>query len=214
MGKKNKDQPPNVSLGSVTSRDIIQRINFLYQASAYLASISKSKNGKLLLHRGSKTDERQKGAKARHPASTAELSRSYIRSMRVIGQKTTVKLDPNIKRTLCRGCNVVLIPGSTVATRVKKSSSHGHTVVYTCTACNTTRRIPAPPVLEADGPADDATGMDTDSHNEQSTTPLGKDDVPKIKTKAKKRPVGRLPPLFQRRGHVVFRGNERLEEIQ
>ncbi|KAJ7594545.1 RNAse P Rpr2/Rpp21/SNM1 subunit domain-containing protein [Mycena floridula] len=178
MVKKNKEQVPNPS--AVTNREILQRLSFTYQASAYLNSIPVS----------TVTD----GSRKRKRTTAHNLSKRYIDSMKIVGQKTTVKMDPSIKRTLCKGCNVVLMPGSTCTVRVKskilslsttrdknsstESSSHGHIMSYTCTSCGTGYCIPAPATLT------------------QETT---------MKS-------ARLPPLFARpdAGHVVFRG---LDEV-
>lgn len=70
--------------------------------------------------------------------TAADLSRIYVATMKTIGQKTVVRMysflaipdfhlfsmlafsrDPSIKRTICKGCAVVLIPGSTATVRVK-----------------------------------------------------------------------------------------------
>ncbi|KAK0222063.1 RNAse P Rpr2/Rpp21/SNM1 subunit domain-containing protein, partial [Armillaria fumosa] len=119
-----KDETPNVN--SVPNKDIIQRLKFLYQASVYLNGVTSQ-------------------SPRRRRVTTSDLSRSYVSSMKVVGQKTVVKMDPSVKRTICKGCNTILVPGSTVTIRANKSASHGHVMVYTCTHCKTTRRIPAAP---------------------------------------------------------------------
>ncbi|KAK0188263.1 Rpr2-domain-containing protein [Armillaria mellea] len=124
MAKKAKDEAPNAN--SVPNKDILQRLNFLYQASVYLNGVA------------SPSPPRRKRVTA------GDLSRSYVSSMKIVGQKTVVKMDPSVKRTICKGCNTILVPGSTVGIRANKSPSHGHVMVYTCTHCKTTRRIPAP----------------------------------------------------------------------
>ncbi|PBK74610.1 Rpr2-domain-containing protein [Armillaria solidipes] len=129
MAKKSKDETPNAN--SVPNKDIIQRLNFLYQASVYLNGVP------------SQSPPRRKRV------TTSDLSRSYVSSMKIVGQKTVVKMDPSVKRTICKGCNTILVPGSTVTIRANKSPSHGHLMVYTCTQCKTTRRIPAPPADHA-----------------------------------------------------------------
>ncbi|KAJ8591178.1 hypothetical protein M405DRAFT_814782, partial [Rhizopogon salebrosus TDB-379] len=43
--------------------------------------------------------------------------------MKVIGQKTNVKSDPTVKRVICKGCNVILIPGASSTVRVKSACS-------------------------------------------------------------------------------------------
>ncbi|RPD57517.1 Rpr2-domain-containing protein [Lentinus tigrinus ALCF2SS1-7] len=231
MGKKDKNQGPAANLHSVANRDIIQRINFLYQASTYLNTISSpaassSSNAPAQPPKG----KSKKKNTIRHPKSTAELSRCYIGSMRIVGQKAMVRMDPSIKRTLCKQCDTVLIPGSTASVRVRPLSSHGHAVVYICMTCNATRRIPAPPVFDpeaqpqkeassADGAAVPSTSgsvsatasVDTMAVDPAPTAPqptMGE----KTKSRKKRDPAARLPPLFERKGHVVFRGNEILAE--
>jgi ribonuclease P protein subunit RPR2 len=89
MPKKNKDDVPNPN--SVTNRDIIQRLNFLYQASVYLNGIaSQSIASRAPSTRANGEQERNK----RRPRkmTTSDLSRNYITSMKIVGQKTTVKM--------------------------------------------------------------------------------------------------------------------------
>lgn len=88
MGKKNKDQEPAPNLNSVQNRDIIQRINFLYQASTYVSSIAPPPDGDAQPQRSGK----RKKNKIRHPKDAAELSRCYVGAMRIVGQKTMVRM--------------------------------------------------------------------------------------------------------------------------
>ncbi|OCH93759.1 Rpr2-domain-containing protein [Obba rivulosa] len=252
MGKKNKEHTPVVNLNSVTNRDIIQRMNFLYQASAYLNSISPARGpqpsesrikslpaqddtGSSQAQPSAGKQKRLEKLRMRHPTTAHELARSYVKSMRSIGQKTTVKMDPAVKRTLCRKCDVVLIPGATATVRVKTSSSHGHIMCYTCMSCKTTRRIPAPPILDPSGPSEIAASeaplavqmrpdylappsempMDTTPDAVMGdATPAAQVVRPKSSSrKRKKSPLSRIPPLFERKvGHVVFRGNAQLDD--
>ncbi|KAK0464735.1 RNAse P Rpr2/Rpp21/SNM1 subunit domain-containing protein [Desarmillaria tabescens] len=164
MAKKSKDEAPNPN--NVPNRDIIQRLHFLYQASVYLDGVSPPQK------------------KKQKRVTISDLSRSYVSSMKIVGQKTTVNMDPSVKRTICKGCDTVLVPGSTVSIRVKKSRSRGHLMVYTCTRCKTSRRIPAPPV---------------DASTTADSRPAGKGPKP------------RIPPLFARKaGHVTFCGQEQV----
>jgi ribonuclease P protein subunit RPR2 len=117
MGKKNKGEAPNPS--NITNRDILQRLNFLYQASVYLESISRecgepidtsagpsagdsgpptdataveeagpSTAGLSKAARKKRDRERRKGRVIR----AADIGQGYVRAMRLIGQKTTVKM--------------------------------------------------------------------------------------------------------------------------
>ncbi|KAG5651870.1 hypothetical protein H0H81_007117 [Sphagnurus paluster] len=218
MAKKGKDETPTAN--SAANRDIIQRLNFLYQASTYLNTLppgttstpnppnpKTSTNAtpdkpprKMYSEKGSMTA-------AKRTVTASDLAKTYIATMKTVGQKTTVKMDPAVKRTLCKGCNMTLIPGATASVRVKKSPAHGHIMVYTCTSCKTSRRIPAPPTLH------------TAEHTPPSTYTSGPIlDVGTASQKGRRKHQrksvqARIPPLFAREvGHVVFRGSEQLVE--
>ncbi|KAH8119363.1 Rpr2-domain-containing protein [Phellopilus nigrolimitatus] len=254
MAKKNKDDAPNPN--SIPNRDIIQRLNFLYQASTYLNGLGASqpqagpsnappeaaKNDKGAKQEGSEKlqenadDGTQKGIKSsdtrkrpgKRKATAHDLARSYVKSMKIIGQKTNVKMDPSVKRTLCKGCNTVLMPGVTAKVRVKPLPSHGHAVNYTCINCSTSRRIPAPPTTEQPFRSSPAqlrkegakalVVMDVDPvRKEADVLPdaVRADEAP-METKPssqirrektiKPRPL----PFFAREGHILFVGNDRV----
>ncbi|KAF9467423.1 RNAse P Rpr2/Rpp21/SNM1 subunit domain-containing protein [Collybia nuda] len=226
MAKRGKDEAPNPN--RVTNRDIIQRLNFLYQASVYLSSIpnqvqpitSKLYSGK----EKKKPTVRKDGKKKLKPTrrvTASDLSKTYLSTMKAVGQKTTVKIDPNVKRTICKGCNRALIPGSTASIRVKKSTSHGQCMVYTCNGCKTSRRIPAPPTLKSNVPltldpapilTDTTDPSISDGGSTRSTSARSATQIADEKKGLYARSVKpRLPPLFAREtGHVIFCGNERL----
>jgi ribonuclease P protein subunit RPR2 len=123
MAKKQNEATPNVN--ATANRDIVQRLNFLYQASVYLQFIAPpappappapmettTRKGKAKQTENDKEDESMRMAVAQGgslPSSTArqgkknkhkigrkkttgDLARSYIQCMRVVGQKTTVKM--------------------------------------------------------------------------------------------------------------------------
>ncbi|KAH9038719.1 Rpr2-domain-containing protein [Lactarius pseudohatsudake] len=199
MGKKNKDEAPNPN--GVVNRDILQRLNFLYQASTYLESISCKSDVRPEVGSSTDTTEevptgasgsarptaglakaqlgRKERRRKRRVILAADIGQGYVRAMRLIGQKTTVKMDPTVKRTLCKGCDTVLIPGLSATVR-------------------SSRRIPAPPVLKPESAA---------PLHEDAVTEVDKSGV-RLPCKSKRRrgPPPRSPPLFEREGHVVFRG--------
>jgi len=111
MGKKQKDEIPNVN--ATPNRDIIQRLNFLYQASVYLQSLEPpipiipdteyvpSSSGSKNKGKGkeSQVTEYTHGKKKhtsrrnmRKIQTTGDLARSYVQCMRLVEQKTTVKM--------------------------------------------------------------------------------------------------------------------------
>ena len=115
MGKKNKDEAPNPN--AVVNRDILQRLNFLYQASAYLDSISRQSDARPRASVESPMDTTQEAdasisvtssfpaaelpktqstrkerRRERRVIRAADIGQGYVRAMRLIGQKTTVKM--------------------------------------------------------------------------------------------------------------------------
>ncbi|PCH36088.1 Rpr2-domain-containing protein [Wolfiporia cocos MD-104 SS10] len=256
MAKKIKGQEPAVSLNSVTNRDILQRLNFLYQASAYLNTINPDRTADARVGPDSSSlskrqRKRQTRRKERHPNTAADLSRNYVKTMKIVAQKATVKMDPNVKRTICKKCSTVLIPGVSARIRVESSRVHGNVVQTTCIHCHTARCIPALPELGPDAPPVDGPSTSSATDISPQDLPAPEIQIPSgeaqpsedamvadiatpqaIATgpsaqaqteseasmariqqqKQRRRTLARLPPLFQRKGHIVFKGNERLEE--
>ncbi|KAJ6594205.1 RNAse P Rpr2/Rpp21/SNM1 subunit domain-containing protein [Mycena capillaripes] len=201
MAKKNKDgEAPNAN--NIVNKDIMQRLNFMYQASVYLSGV--------LPVSPEKTPKKR--TKKSRKMTVHDLSKSYINSMKTVASKTMVKMDPAVKRTLCNGCNIVLVPGSTATVRVKSSGVHGHIMHYRCTSCNSTRRIPAPPTLtdpealvSASGPSASTSAAPDAAMDIEPEEPVEKPP------RTQKPPRARIPPLFARDvGHVVLRGDEKL----
>ncbi|KAF8135830.1 Rpr2-domain-containing protein [Boletus edulis] len=235
MGKnkdKNKDEIPNPT--SVANRDILQRLNFLYQASVLLHGLAPPssthddddddddppRSSATLNDTDTVTGTEQDGRsrpkksaskrkKRRRVVSFEELSRSYIETMKSVGQKTMVKMDPSVKRRICKRCNT---PLDTWHLR-DHSTSHGHLVSYRCHCCQTERRIPAPPVLRMESSTNEDT-MDVQSAEGSTSTVRATttSSGPGPQRRNRRGPQPRLLPHFSRDiGHIVFRGNERLD---
>ncbi|KAL5485179.1 hypothetical protein ACEPAI_7821 [Sanghuangporus weigelae] len=252
MAKKNKDDTPNPN--SIPNRDIVQRLNFLYQASSYLNGLGvvqgvsgpsnvavhsktedvEDRNGKECPS-SAKTKEMACGMRKRpgqRKATAHDLARSYVKSMKIIGQKTNVKMDPSVKRTMCKGCNTLLMPGVTAKVRVKPLPSHGHAVSYTCMNCSFSRRIPAPPTTDRVAqPVQDSTVTTQDMQVDPVDKLLDsvKEEVPagslahngkgkqleRRKQNRKKKHIKPRPlPFFERAEHLIFVGNDRVDRIR
>lgn len=80
-----------------------------------------------------------------HPEYQA-LSRGYNRNLDLIAKKTVIKLSPHIKRTLCKKCNTMLIPGLTMSMYIenlsKQKSQHNDVFVNKCLNCGKCKRFP------------------------------------------------------------------------
>ncbi|GAW10640.1 Rpr2-domain-containing protein [Lentinula edodes] len=207
MGKKPKNDIPNPS--SISNRDVIQRLNFLYQASVYLNNIHSSSpstpvssSSQPVNESTSKKNEGKKSKKKRI-VQLNDLSRSYIETMKSVGTKTTVQVETD--------------------TLTRRSSTHGHIMIYTCSGCKHYSRIPAAPILRPGGEPTAsemvAVAMNVDVPQAQteiqsiSQACLSEHQQPnnQIKTRKKKSIQPRLPQLFARdAGHIVYavQGNE------
>lgn len=95
MAKKTRDDVPNPN--SVSNRDILQRLNFLYQASALLSMVDMPPQPMAppipaTLKGKERKEEKRRRNRERHSITPADLSRTYVRSMRAIGQKTNMRM--------------------------------------------------------------------------------------------------------------------------
>ena len=92
------------------SKDAIERINYLYQ----------------LAHEALKV-------------KNEGLARFYIFTLKNIAKRLVIRLDPSIKRTICKHCNSLLISGITMRTRI--SSKRETHVINTCLYCGNIKRF-------------------------------------------------------------------------
>ena len=104
MGKKQKEETPNIN--ATPNRDIIQRLNFLYQASVYLQSLEpsassnhpsssgKGKAKEIQITDTSNHTRKAGGRKKKHKRkqTIGDIARNYVQCMCIVGQKTTVKM--------------------------------------------------------------------------------------------------------------------------
>lgn len=98
-----------------TSRgfDAYHRINYLYQAAHLIAS-QKPQN--------------------------IDMASSYIHVLKSVRNRRVLKIDPHMKRTFCKKCSSLLIPGLTSSVRVKSKGKKKKYTVIKCLKCNTVKR--------------------------------------------------------------------------
>lgn len=93
------------------NQESCQKLNFLHQASHAVLAIN---------------------------PENIEMSRFYASTMKAVAEKVVFKLDPSIKRTTCKHCHALLIPGVTARVRVRRKRERH--IVVTCLDCRTVRR--------------------------------------------------------------------------
>ncbi|KAF6365227.1 hypothetical protein mRhiFer1_014621 [Rhinolophus ferrumequinum] len=107
--------------GPVKDREAFQRLSFLYQAAHCVL--------------------------AQDPENQA-LARFYCHTERTIAKRLVLRRppspstprDPSVKRTLCRGCSSLLIPGLTCTQRQRRCRGQRWTV-QTCLTCQRSQRF-------------------------------------------------------------------------
>lgn len=97
---------------SIPQKDIYRRMNFLYQAAHTVLVVS---------------------------PQDWDLSRHYTSTLKTLARKNVLRLHPNLKRSLCKKCDIILIAGLTAKVRVK--SEREEHVVVTCIHCGFARRF-------------------------------------------------------------------------
>lgn len=74
------------------------------------------------------------------------LSRNFARNVDGIAKKTVLKLSPSIKRTLCKKCNTLLIPGINMKIYTENKSKEQldkcEVLVNSCMTCGKKKRFP------------------------------------------------------------------------
>lgn len=95
-------------MAGLKDRDAYLRLNFLYQAAHCVL--------------------------AQNPENT-ELARFYCFTQKTIARRLVLRQDPSVKRTVCKKCCSLLIPGLTATTRQKKKKRKARFTVTTCLYC-------------------------------------------------------------------------------
>lgn len=75
------------------------------------------------------------------------LSRAYISQLRGISLKTQLRLPQEVKRSFCKRCDTLLVPGVSCMQEIRNTSREGKKPwadvrVVRCTTCGTEKRYP------------------------------------------------------------------------
>lgn len=149
---------------SVPNKHNYSRISYLYQAAAYLAANAKSPAEipkASLLHAPCETNTVDTVPAARFGESLAQTQglhdtttggrlgsqRHLVSHLRAVSLKSQVRLSRDIKRTLCKKCDAILVLSSTCTSAVENASRlnkkpQADIQVVTCLSCGTKKRFP------------------------------------------------------------------------
>jgi len=146
---------------SVQNKHLYARSSYMFQAAAYLSARAAevrepgpSSHG--FLNRSSELNNKQAltpkpcATLPGRDTSTATLpgsARNLITQMRGVSRKTHTCLSKEIKRSICKRCDTLLVPAQTCKAEVENASKGGKkpwadVYVVTCLVCGTAKRFP------------------------------------------------------------------------
>lgn len=95
-------------------KEAYQRLNYLYQAAHCVL--------------------------AQNPENV-ELARFYCFTQKTIARRLVLRQDPSVKRTLCKKCCSLLIPGVTATTRQRRKNGKTRFTVVKCRICGQSKTL-------------------------------------------------------------------------
>ncbi|XP_070817882.1 ribonuclease P protein subunit p21 [Chaetodon trifascialis] len=98
----------------IKDKEAYQRLNYLYQAAHCVLSEN---------------------------SENVELARFYCFTQRTIARRLVLRQDPSVKRTLCKKCCSLLIPGVTATTRQRRKNSKTRFTVVRCLSCGQSKKL-------------------------------------------------------------------------
>lgn len=147
MGKKQS--------GSVPNRAIYSRLSYLYQAAAYLQSQGLQSQGPpTAVEQAQPQNENHSeppNEQGKRPGPQGDIhaitSRLLLSDLRAASLKTQIRLDPSIKRTVCKYCDTLLVEGASCRSSIENRSKGGRkpwadVLVMRCGTCGGEKRFP------------------------------------------------------------------------
>lgn len=153
--------------GTVPNRHVYTRISFLYQASAYLARTGKqgsytTSHGPVadasvdteasVVENANRTQDRTSPTQDDKAITASQnMSRRLLTDIRAIAQKSVIRVSPDLKRSMCKYCDALLVEGQTSSTAIENKSKGGKkpwadVLVVKCHACGGEKRFPVSPL--------------------------------------------------------------------
>uniref|UniRef100_A0A9L0KBC7 Ribonuclease P/MRP subunit p21 n=1 Tax=Equus asinus TaxID=9793 RepID=A0A9L0KBC7_EQUAS len=121
--------------GPVKDREAFQRLSFLYQVSPRGPHREVAGCPRVT----APLPQAAHCVLAQDPENQA-LATFYCHTERTIAKRLVLRRDPSVKRTLCRGCSSLLIPGLTCTQRQRRCRGRRWTV-QTCLTCQRSQRF-------------------------------------------------------------------------
>lgn len=128
---------------SLPQKNIHLRLAFLHQAASHLAD--KSRSDTLTTTEASKNSTLE--PIARSETSVAQ-PRYLINQLKGVSRKSVIRLDRNIKRSICKRCDELLLDGKSSSKQIenrsasRRSKPWADVLVVKCETCGTSKRFP------------------------------------------------------------------------
>ncbi|KXN74000.1 Rpr2-domain-containing protein [Conidiobolus coronatus NRRL 28638] len=107
------------------NKEMFSRMNYLYQASHLLQSLSRQSQN-------------------HNKKQLNTVSRYYIKNMKLIGTKNLNRIDSSVKRSICKNCDQILIPGNSCSIEIIEEineTNNSSAIQIKCTNCNTKKQF-------------------------------------------------------------------------
>lgn len=137
--------------GSVPNRAIYSRLSYLYQAAAYL----KSRDVSQTLEQPQPPQDENCQPRSHTTDKPHELrgdihavtSRRLLSDLRAASLKTQIRLDPAVKRTICKYCDTLLVEGVSCHSFIENKSKGAKkpwadVLALKCQTCGGKKRYP------------------------------------------------------------------------
>ncbi|KAH7052373.1 RNAse P Rpr2/Rpp21/SNM1 subunit domain-containing protein [Macrophomina phaseolina] len=127
---------------TVPNKHLHARISYLYQAANYLANQS-AQDAQQTGPGAMNIDNTKAGVNAFPPG----LPFYYASHLQSVSMKSQIRLSQNIKHSICKRCNAILIPGSTSSNKIENLSRGGKkpwadVLIIECNVCKAQKRFP------------------------------------------------------------------------
>ncbi|KAJ4369188.1 hypothetical protein N0V83_006273 [Neocucurbitaria cava] len=131
----------------VPNKHLHARTTFLYQAAMYLTLQNGADGSKACLNSRDTTarsEEPQEGPQLERPSPIALQLGSDLQQ---VSRKGQLRLSVDLKRSMCKSCNAILVPGRTAIQVIENKSKSGKkkwadVLVLECKLCGSTKRFP------------------------------------------------------------------------
>lgn len=140
----------------IQNKPIYSRMSYLYQAAAFLAQLESSSlegANQGMGESGAQGQEQNKKQSSSSDKGKSKdsvngiMARRLLSDLRAVSLKTQIRIDPSIKRTVCKFCDSALVEGQSCTSVVENKSKNGKKpwadiLVLKCGTCGHEKRFP------------------------------------------------------------------------